>query len=81
MPLYIRDHAVDELARRVQQITKAPNKTEAVRMALQNELTRRQKTIPLKDRIREVQLRVAQELGANPKPFDMKKFNDDMWDI
>jgi len=81
MSLYIRDNTVDVLARRVQQITKAPNKTEAVRQALQNELTRAQENIPLREQIKEIQTRVAQRLGSNSKPFDMKKFTDDMWDI
>jgi len=80
MSLYIRDNTVDELARRVQKITKAPNKTEAVRQALQNELTRTQAAIPLRDKIKDIQDRIAQQLGLNPKPFDMKQFTDEMWD-
>jgi antitoxin VapB len=35
MPLYIKDDAIDRLARRYQVLTKAPSKTEAVRRALQ----------------------------------------------
>ncbi|WFS04673.1 type II toxin-antitoxin system VapB family antitoxin [Rhizobium tumorigenes] len=35
MPLYIKDDAIDRLARRYQALTKAPSKTEAVRKALQ----------------------------------------------
>ena len=31
MPLYIKDDAIDHLARRYQVLTKAPSKTEAVR--------------------------------------------------
>jgi len=81
MSLYIRDNTVDELARRVQQVTRAPNKTEAVRQALQNELTRAQATIPLREKIKNIQIRVAQQLGSNSKPFDMKKFTDEIWDI
>jgi len=81
MSLYIRDHTVDDLAKRVKQITKAPNKTEAVRQALQNELTRTQETIPLRQQIKAIQIRVAQRLSSNTKPFDMKKFTDEMWDI
>lgn len=51
MSLYIRDNDVDALAVKVQQLTKAPNKTEAVRRALQNERARVREAIPLKVRI------------------------------
>lgn len=35
MPLYIKDDAIDRLARRYQMLTRSPSKTEAVRKALQ----------------------------------------------
>ncbi|PZM11496.1 type II toxin-antitoxin system VapB family antitoxin [Rhizobium tubonense] len=35
MPLYIKDDAIDRLARRYQMLTQASSKTEAVRRALQ----------------------------------------------
>lgn len=38
MPLYIKDDAIDRLARRYQTLTRAPSKTEAVRRALQKAL-------------------------------------------
>jgi antitoxin VapB len=38
MPLYIKDDAIDRLARRYQMLTQAPSKTEAVRKALQQAL-------------------------------------------
>jgi antitoxin VapB len=38
MPLYIKDDAIDRLARRYQALTKTPTKTEAVRLALQKAL-------------------------------------------
>lgn len=38
MPLYIKDDSIDALARRYQALTKAPTKTEAVRLALQKAL-------------------------------------------
>lgn len=80
MSLYIRDSAVDELAKKVQKLTKAPNKTEAVRRALENELARMQETIPLKERVRKIQDEVAAILGPNPAPFDMKKYTDEMYE-
>ena len=81
MSLYIRDDTVDELARKVQKLTKAPNKTEAVRQALENELARVKKSVPLAERIGRIQDAVAVQLGPNPKPFDMKAFSDDLWDV
>ena len=36
MPLYIKDDAIDMLARRYQAAVRAPSKTEAVRQALQH---------------------------------------------
>jgi antitoxin VapB len=38
MPLYIKDDAIDRLARRYQALTQASSKTEAVRRALQKAL-------------------------------------------
>jgi antitoxin VapB len=38
MPLYIKDDAIDRLARRYQALTKTSTKTEAVRLALQKAL-------------------------------------------
>jgi antitoxin VapB len=38
MPLYIKDDAIDRLARRYQMLTRATSKTEAVRQALQQAL-------------------------------------------
>jgi antitoxin VapB len=81
MSLYIRDDEVDALAKKVQQVTKAPNKTEAVRRALQNELARAQQSIPLKERVKKLQDRVQDRVGPNKPAFDMKKFTDDMWEI
>ncbi|RCS21597.1 histidinol dehydrogenase [Phyllobacterium salinisoli] len=81
MALYIRDDDVDALARKVQQITNAPNKTEAVRRALQNELARAQEAIPLKERVKKLQDKVRKRMGSKTPDFDMKKFTDDMWEI
>ncbi|CAN7709277.1 type II toxin-antitoxin system VapB family antitoxin [Phyllobacterium sp. LjRoot231] len=79
MSLYIRDSDVDALAKQVQKVIKAPNKTEAVRIALQHELDRAQKVLPLRDRIKRFQ-DMGKELGPDDASLDMKKFMDDMWD-
>ncbi|ASY71676.1 type II toxin-antitoxin system VapB family antitoxin [Sinorhizobium fredii] len=78
MSLYIRDGAVDELAKQVQQAINAPNKTEAVRRALLNELARARQAIPLKDRIKRLQNEV-RAMGPDDPDFDMKKFADEQW--
>jgi antitoxin VapB len=81
MPLYIRDDDVDALAKKVQQVTKAPTKTEAVRRALENELARVEQAVPLKERVEKIQNSVRAKMGPNKPDFDMKKFTDEMWEI
>lgn len=79
MSLYIRDESVDALAVQLQKLSKAPNKTEAVRRALQNELRRMQEDVPLRERIRKIQENV-KAIGSDDPNFDMKTFTDEMWD-
>lgn len=81
--LHIRDETVNDLAIAVMKATNAPNKTEAVRRALQNELERLRKEVPLRERIKEIQDRVQNHIGPNPRaePFDMKAFLDEQWEI
>jgi antitoxin VapB len=81
MSLYIRDDDVDALAKKVQQVTKAPTKTEAVRRALENELARVEQAVPLKERVEKIQNSVRAKMGPNKPDFDMKKFTDEMWEI
>lgn len=57
MPLNIRSEAVNQLAERLA-ARKHTNKTEAVRTALENELHRLDKAIPLRERLRALQERV-----------------------
>ncbi len=79
MPLYIRDDTVDDLAERVMKITGAKNKTEAVRAAVSAQLNAIRTEIPLIDRVRALQERVAR-LGTADPSFDQKAFSDEMWD-
>src|SRR5690349_11069984 len=51
MALYIRDSEVDKLAVKLQELTQALTKTEAVRTALTNEIERSRDDVPLKDRL------------------------------
>ena len=57
MPLNIRSEIVNRLAERLA-ARRQVNKTEAVRIALQNELRRLDEAVPLRDRIRPLQARV-----------------------
>jgi len=78
MPLFIRDAEVDALAEEVQKLTKARTKTEAVRQALQNELARTRKNLPLRDRLARAKT-LADAMGRNDPTFDMKTFTNEMW--
>ena len=53
MPLNIRNEAVNQLAERL-----AARKTDAVRMALENEFRRLDEALPLRERLRPLQERV-----------------------
>jgi antitoxin VapB len=57
MPLNIRSEAVNQLAEKLA-ARKRMNKTDAVRMALENELQRLDEAIPLRERLRSLQERV-----------------------
>lgn len=78
MPLFIRDPEVDALALEVQQATKAPTKTEAVRTALQHELERARQAQPLRERLAKAKA-LADAIGPGTPDFDMKKYTDEMW--
>ena len=57
MPLNIRSEIVNQLAERLA-ARRQVNKTDAVRIALQNELRRLDEAVPLRDRVRLLQERV-----------------------
>ena len=57
MPLNIRNEVVNQLAERLA-FRKRMNKTDAVRIALENELRRLDAAVPLRDRLRPLQERV-----------------------
>jgi len=73
MPLNIRSEAVNQLAERLAK-RKHTSKTEAVRIALENELQRLDKAIPLRERLRALQdrvlLRPATGLDADKAFYD-----------
>lgn len=57
MPLNIRNETVNQLARKLA-ARKHLNKTEAVKLALENELRRMDEALPLRERLRSLQERV-----------------------
>jgi antitoxin VapB len=57
MPLNIRSEEVNKLAKKLA-ARKHVNKTEAVKIALQNELRRMDEELPLRERIRPIQERI-----------------------
>ena len=57
MALNIRREEVNQLAEKLA-VRKGINKTEAVKLALENELQRLDQTVPLRDRLRPIQNRV-----------------------
>ena len=73
MPLNIRNEVVNQLAERLA-FRKRMNKTDAVRIALENELRRLDAAVPLRDRLRPLQERVlsrpATSLDADKAFYD-----------
>ncbi len=57
MPLNIRNEAVNQLAKKLA-ARKHLNKTEVVKVALENELRRIEEALPLRERLRPLQQRV-----------------------
>lgn len=80
MSLYIRDARVNELADKLMHQLGTKTKTEAVRVALENELKRASEELTLEERVRKIQDRYA-ALGPNDPDFDEKTFMDEMWEI
>lgn len=80
MALYIRDPEVDRLVAEVQRLTRTATKTEAVKNALKKQIEAANADVPLIERIKALQERVA-ALGIVADPsFDTKAFMDEMWD-
>jgi len=58
MPLSIRDELTDRLVRKLAK-RKGLGLTEAVRLAVENELRREEEAVPLRERLRPLQHRIA----------------------
>ena len=79
MSLYIRDPKVNELADEVMRRRGTKTKTEAVRLALENELKEADKELSIEERVRLIQDRVAARMGPFNVEFDQKAYMDEMW--
>ena len=80
MPLYIKDDAIDSLARRYQAAVNAPSKTEAVRRALQRAIKEEEAKQPLADAAAAFCRKLKLKAGAsNGKPAD-KAFRDGLYE-
>lgn len=78
--LFIKDQEVYDLAVAFMKATNAKSKTDAVRQALQEALKHAQETVPLRDRVKELQEAVAAQRGPNKKPINFKIISDELWD-
>ncbi|MET3855439.1 type II toxin-antitoxin system VapB family antitoxin [Rhizobium sp. OAE497] len=78
MALYIRDPEVDEMATELQRLTNAATKTDTVKAALQHELVRARRKVPVHTRLEHAKS-LADAMGSNDPAFDLKKFSDEMW--
>jgi antitoxin VapB len=81
MSMIIRDPAVDALAAEVMQKLGARSKAEAIRLALENELKRERDKVPLAERVKVIQERVAARMGPHAAAFDEKAYMDEMWEM
>jgi antitoxin VapB len=77
MPLNIRNEEVNRLAERLA-ARKGLNKTDAVKVALENELRRIDEAVPLRERLRALQQRVRRRPATGLQAD--KAFYDDLSD-
>jgi antitoxin VapB len=71
---------VDELADEVMRRRGAKTRTEAVRLALENELKHADAELIMRERIKRIQERVAADMGPLKVEFDQKAYMDEMWE-
>jgi antitoxin VapB len=79
MPLFVRDEEIAEMTLELQQLLKAPTKTEALRTALRHELERTRAKAPMKERLAKARA-LADAIGPSNPKFDQKAFADELWD-
>lgn len=77
MALYIKDPKVAEMAERLQRLTGAASKTEAVFKALERAIADAQRDLLAPELERAVA--IARQIGRQDDKFDQKAFSDEMW--
>jgi antitoxin VapB len=77
MPLYIKDPRVAEMTDRLQKLTNASSKTDAVLKALESAIERAQRELLAPKLERAVA--IARQIGRHDDTFDQKAFSDEMW--
>jgi antitoxin VapB len=77
MPLYIRDDEADELAEKVKTLAGAATKTEAVKIALRNEVARLKRRRPLSPRLDATEVLAR---SAGDPNLESKAVTDELWD-
>lgn len=78
MPLFVRDDEITAMAGELQKLTKAPSKTEALRLALRNELARTRSTLPMHERLARARA-TADAIGPSSADFNQKVYTDELW--
>jgi antitoxin VapB len=79
MPLYIKDPRAAEMAERLQKLTDAASKTEAVMKALESAIEEAQREL-LAPRL-EHAIAIARQIGRRDEKFEQKVFSDEMWGL
>jgi antitoxin VapB len=79
MPLYIKDPRAAEMAERLQTLTNATSKTEAVLNALESAIEQAQRELLAPELERAVA--IARQIGRRNDEFDQKAFSDSMWGL
>ncbi len=79
MPLFIKDDAVDELAKRYMALSKAPTKSEAVRQALLQALEKHKNAPTAVDIARQFRAELKARAGPGGLPAD-KDFRDSLYE-
>lgn len=77
MPLYIKDKEVDALAEELKELTNAPSKVDAVRLALRRSVEEARERLPIRKRLART-LAMAKEIGPFA-PGDHKRITDELW--
>ena len=77
MPLYVRDDAVDDLAKEYMRLSGAKTKSDAVKAALTAQIEAMKAQKPVMELIEELQVSLNAQLGEPDPNFDMKTWSDD----